>query len=39
VVCNSDCHNPNEVIAGIAENLSMADTLGLELADLSYLHL
>ena len=39
VVCNSDCHNPNEVIAGIAENLSMADTMGLELADLSYLHL
>ena len=39
VVCNSDCHNPNDVIAGISENLSMADTLGLELADLSYLHL
>ena len=39
VVCNSDCHNPNDVIAGIAENLSMADKLGLELADLSYLNL
>ena len=39
VICNSDCHNPNDVIAGISENLSMADTLGLELADLSYLHL
>ena len=37
VVCNSDCHNPNEVIAGISENLILADKLGLELADLSYL--
>ena len=37
VVCNSDCHSPNEVIEGISENLSMADFLGLELADLSYL--
>ena len=38
VVCNSDCHNPNEVISGISENLLLADKLGLKLADLSYLH-
>ena len=37
VICNSDCHNPNDVIAGISENLILADSLGLELADLSYL--
>lgn len=39
VVCNSDCHSPDEVNAGISENLSMADTLGLKLANLNYLHL
>ena len=37
VVCNSDCHLPNEVVAGISENLELANTLGLELADLSHL--
>ena len=37
VVCNSDCHMPNEVVAGILENLELANTLGLELADLSHL--
>ena len=37
VVCNSDCHYPNEVVAGISENLELANTLGLEIADLSYL--
>jgi len=37
VVCNSDCHLPNEVVAGISENLELADTLGLELADLYHL--
>ncbi len=37
VVCNSDCHLPSEVVAGISENLELADTLGLELADLSHL--
>ena len=39
VICNSDCHTPDEVDAGIAENLSLAHSLELELADLSYLHL
>ena len=38
VICNSDCHNPSEVIAGISENLAMAYKLGLEIADLSYLN-
>ena len=37
VVCNSDCHLPSEVVAGISENLELANTLGLELADLSHL--
>ncbi len=37
VVCNSDCHYPNEVVAGISENLELANSLGLELADLSHL--
>ncbi len=37
VVCNSDCHLPNEVVAGISENLELANTLRLELADLSHL--
>ena len=37
VICNSDCHYPNEVVAGISENLELANRLGLELADLSYL--
>ena len=37
VVCNSDCHLPSEVIAGISENLELANTLGLEMADLSHL--
>ena len=37
VVCISDCHMPNEVVAGISENLKLANTLGLELADLSHL--
>jgi len=37
VVCNSDCHYPNEVVAGISENLELANKLGLELADFSHL--
>ena len=38
VVCNSDCHFPNEVVAGISENIKLARSLGLELADLSHIH-
>ena len=36
VVCNSDCHNPSEVVEGISENMALANTLGLEVADLTH---
>jgi histidinol-phosphatase (PHP family) len=37
VVCNSDCHHPRDVVAGIRENQELAASLGLALADLSHL--
>lgn len=37
VVCNSDCHHPRDVQAGIAENQALAASLHLQQADLSHL--
>ena len=35
VICNSDCHHPRDVQAGIAENQALAASLNLKQADLS----